>query len=142
MKYTTRLDAKLGLFDKDGNFKYPSAFVFMELARERFVADLMKECKNIPKDSIHMVVLSASATFRKSGSINDIPVVKLWPTSIGLSSWALHYEIWDEQTNELKVVGDSIQVCVDKATGSKREINAEFRALLEKRLDRGILSQA
>ena len=70
--------------------------------------------------------------YRHSIPVNAQPVVSLWVTDIGASSWTFAYKIHDlSDPSVLYAEGKSVQVAFNYKTGKKEPLASELREILE-----------
>jgi len=103
-------------------------FTYMEQARTEYYMQIAKTKR---LDEIEFILASAKCDFRSPIAWGETAAVRVAPTRIGTSSFALRYEIRVKEDGRLAAEGESVQVSYDYASKKSRPIRPEFRRALE-----------
>lgn len=115
--------------DAAGHVNNAVYFSYMETARAE--AFLRARGAGRRWQDVDMILARAEADFRSAATMNDVLVVRTWPTRVGESSFALAYDMRDKATGRLVLEGATVQVMYDYAAQRKKPVPPELRAALE-----------
>lgn len=130
MQWPVEVEIKVPWRDVDaaGHVNNAVYFSYMETARaEAFLrARGGKDWRDID-----MILARAEADFRSAVTFGDVVVVRVWPTKVGASSFALRYEMREKATGRLVLEGSTVQVMFDYEKQAKKPMPGELRKALE-----------
>ena len=114
--------------DAAGHVNNAVYFTYMEAARTE--AFLRLRGGSAWRD-LDIILARTSLDFRTPATLHETLVVRLWPTRVGGSSFALAYGIREKGTGRLVGEGESVQVMYDYAAGRSKPLPPDVRARLE-----------
>src|SRR6266540_5644284 len=130
MAVTFEIEIKPRFRDIDslGHVNNAVYFTYMEQARTEYY---MRTARTKRLDEIEFILASAKCDFRSAVEWGETVLVRVWPTRIGTSSFALRYEMRVKVDGRLAVEGESVQVSYDYVAKKSRPISPGFRKALE-----------
>lgn len=79
---------------------------------------------------LDIILARACVDFRSAASFGDTLVIEVRPGRVGQTSFTLTYRVTQRESGELVCEGESVIVCFDYATGTKKPVSGALRRAL------------
>ena len=113
--------------DAAGHVNNAVYLTYMETARTKAYLHLRGGKR---AGELDIILARASVDFRSAATMGEVLVVEVTPGRVGETSFTLHYRITEKATARLVCEGESVQVCYDYKTQTKKPIPETVRAAL------------
>lgn len=113
--------------DAAGHVNHAVYLTYMESARTAAYFELVGGTRAADLD---IILARAVVDYRSAAAMHDDLVVETRSGRIGETSFSLLYTITDKRTGRVVVEAETVQVCYDYATSTKKRIPAELRKKL------------
>lgn len=117
--------------DAMGHVNNAVVFTYLEQARSEYFFQLIGHREVA---SLGFILARAECNFETPIALGDEVVVRLWPSRVGKSSFALDYEVLEKGMGTRLATARSVQVRYDYAKRSKVDIEDGLRKTLERDL--------
>lgn len=134
LAFETSLKVRFRDIDAMGHVNNAVIFTYMEQARTEYFLRLTG-ARDV--GGLGFIVAHAEADYESPAFLDETIVVRVWPTRVGDTSFALDYELRDRASGRLVARGRTVQVHYDYGRQEKAPIRGALRELLEAELAKG-----
>ena len=131
-----KISTGINFFDTDpgGIIFYANLFKIMHIAYEKFLS-LVESGKNyFQHNEIILPIIHSEADFLSPIRVHQNLSIEIMVTQLKKSSFELSYKVWDEDLN-LKALGKTVHVSVDKSTFNKIDLPVDLKELFSQHME-------
>ena len=118
--------------DMMGHVNNARYFTYLETVRAEHMYNLTKE---EDAQGLGVILARAEIDYKAPARWLDVLLVKMRTITVGNSSWAYEYEIFDEKNNRVIATGKTVQVAYDYTTRTPVPIPQEMKETLLKEIE-------
>jgi YbgC/YbaW family acyl-CoA thioester hydrolase len=125
-----KISTNVNFFDTDpgGIIFYANLFKIMHIAYEKFLSLVESGTDYFQHKEIILPIVHSEADFLSPIRVHQNLSIEIMVTQLKKSSFELSYKIWDEDLN-LKALGKTVHVSVNKSTFNKIELPLDLKEL-------------
>ena len=118
--------------DMMGHVNNARYFTYLETVRAEHMYNLTK---GEDAQGLGVILARAEIDYKAPARWLDVLLVKMRTITVGNSSWAYEYEIFDEKNNRVIATGKTVQVAYDYTTRTPVPIPQEMKEKLLKEIE-------